>query len=104
MTYVDDVIAVGLDPMKTMKSINQKPFTFKDDKIEEPDIYLGAGLSKIVTAGNRECWAMSSDKYCASAVANVEDALQRKGMRLPGKCYTPLSSGYRPEIDATAEL
>ena len=103
MTYVDDVIAIGHDPMKTMKGINSY-FKFKNDKIEEPDIYLGAGLSKIVTGDGTECWAMSSDKYCASAVKNVEEVLQKKGIRLPSKCYTPLSSGYRPELDATAEL
>ena len=104
MTYVDDVIDVGHDPMKIMKGINQKPFTFKNGKIEEPDMYLGASLSKIVTGDGRECWAMSSDKYCASAVMNVEESLKKRGMRLPSKCYTPLSSGYRPELDATAEL
>ena len=47
---------------------------------------------------------MSSDKYCESAVKNVEDVLAKKGMRLPSRCYTPMSSGYRPEIDSTAEL
>ena len=57
-----------------------------------------------MNADGTECWAMSSDKYCESAVKNVEEALSKKGLRLPGKCYTPMSSGYRPELDSTAEL
>ena len=47
---------------------------------------------------------MSPDKYCESAVKNVEGALKDKGLRLPSRCYTPMSSGYRPELDSTAEL
>ena len=103
MTYVDDVIAIGHNPMKTMKGI-QSHFKFKEDKIEEPNMYLGAGLSKVVTADGTECWAMSSDKYCESAVKNVDEALNLKGLKLPSKCYIPISSGYKPELDATAEL
>ena len=34
----------------------------------------------------------------------VEDELQKKGMRLPSKCISPLSNGYKPEVDCTAEL
>ena len=47
---------------------------------------------------------MSSDKYCAAAVASVADVLKKKGLGLPSKCVTPLSNGYRPEIDVTPEL
>lgn len=47
---------------------------------------------------------MSSKKYCEAAVANVEDTLQKKGLKLPSKCVTPFTAGYRPEIDVTAEL
>ena len=86
-----------------MKQIKAK-FTLKDDKIEEPTNYLGAGLSKMDNEEGDECWAMSSEAYCTATVANVEDVLQQKGLRLPPKCVTPLSSGYSPEMDATAEL
>ena len=51
-----------------------------------------------------ECWAMLSEAYCTSAVTNVEDNLQQKGLRLPPKCVSPLSSEYRREMDATVEL
>jgi hypothetical protein len=51
-----------------------------------------------------ECWAMSSDKYCDAFVKTVEDDLRKKGLGLPSKCITPLRSGYKPELDTTAEL
>ena len=47
---------------------------------------------------------MSSDKYCQALVKNVEADLEKKGIRLPSKCYTPMSSGYRPEMDCSCEL
>ena len=47
---------------------------------------------------------MSLDKYCASAVKNVEECLNKKGLRLQNKCVTPLQSGYKPELDDTPEL
>ena len=82
----------------------QRTFKLKDDKIEEPEMYLGAELTKMHNETNKECWAMSSDKYCAAAVTNVTEVLNKKGLRLPSKCFTPLSNGYRPEVDVTAEL
>ena len=47
---------------------------------------------------------MSSDQYCAAMVKNVEETLRHKGLRLPSKCVSPLSHGYKPELDCTGEL
>jgi hypothetical protein len=38
------------------------------------------------------------------AVKKVEEHLQAKREKLPYKAPTPLSSGYRPEIDISPEL
>lgn len=103
LTYVDDCLCVSHSPEKVLKGIASK-FKLKDDKMEEPDIYLGASLSKMTNEEGRECWAISSDKYCAAMVKNVEDVLEKKGLRLPSKCVTPLRSGYKPELDCTGEL
>ena len=86
-----------------MKGIEAK-FKLKNDKIEEPSVYLGAQISKMENSDGQECWAMSADTYCAAMVQNVELILQKKGLRLPSKCFTPLKSGYRPELDCTNEL
>ena len=103
LCYVDDVLSISNDPMETMKGIQNK-FKLKDDKIEEPTSYLGAQLSKMTNVEGTECWAMASDQYCDAAVNNVSEVLEKKGLRLPSKCVTPFTTGYRPEIDTTPEL
>ena len=40
LVYVDDVLHISFEPMKTMKGIRNK-FKIKNDKIEEPEMYLG---------------------------------------------------------------
>jgi hypothetical protein len=45
-------------------------------------------------------WAMFSEKYVKQAVREVETELHRIG----SKAVTPLTSGYRPEMDVTPEL
>ena len=72
--------------------------------MEPPDVYLGAGLTKLDNKHGDKCGAMSSDSYCAAMITNVEEVLAKKGLRLPSKCVTPMTSGYRPESDCTGEL
>ena len=67
-------------------------------------MYLGAKMTKMENNEGDVCWAMSSDSYCAALVKNVESVLEKKGLRLPNKCVTPLKHGYRPEYDCTGEL
>lgn len=102
LCYVDDVLSVSDDPKSTLQGL-QSTFKLKDDKIEEPDMYLGAQLGKIQIEGH-ECWTMSAEMYVIASVKNVEEALAKKGLRLPTKCYTPLATDYRPELDTSAEL
>ena len=47
LCYADDVLCISDEPMKTMKVI-QHTFKLKDDKINEPEDYLGATLEKMV--------------------------------------------------------
>lgn len=103
LCYVDDIIAISMNPMDTMKAIQRK-FKLKGDKAEPPEDYLGAQLSKMTTARGTTCWTQSSDKYVRESVKNVEAFLEKKGRKLPSRCVTPVKSGYRPELDATAEL
>ena len=49
LCYMDDVIAIFADPMKTIDGV-KKVFKLKDDKAEPPDMYLGALLQKVKTA------------------------------------------------------
>ena len=62
MCYVYDVLCISDNPMHTMKGI-QSTFKLKDDKMEKPDVYIGAELSTMNNEQVDEFWAMSSDKY-----------------------------------------
>ena len=102
LCYVDDLLAISHDAQKVLKSV-QDTFKFKDDKIDKPDVYLGAQLDKM-SVDSFEGWTMSSEKYVKSAIENIEQMLAETNRRLPTKCQTPLSSGYRPELDTSPEL
>ncbi len=47
---------------------------------------------------------MSSDLYVKQAVIEVERELEEIGKRLSIKVSTPMSQGFRPEIDTSPEL
>jgi len=103
LVYVDDILSISHDPKRTMKLIQAK-FKLKNNAMDPPETYLGATLSQFDNMDGDLCWAMSSDTYCAALVTNVEESLQKKGLRLPSKCLTPTSHGYKPEDDCTNEL
>ena len=102
LCYVDDLLAISHDTQSVLKSVQDR-FKFKDDKIDKPDIYLGAQLDRMSVDGF-EGLTMSSEKYVKSAIENIEQKLAGSNQRLPTKCRTPLSSGYRPELDTSPEL
>ena len=54
--------------------------------------------------GAHDGWALSSDKFIKVVLDTVEKSLADAGKRLPSKCKTLISSGYRPELDTTPEL
>ena len=102
LCYVDDLLAISHNAQKVLKNV-QDTFKFKDDKIDKPDVYLRAQLDKMSVDGF-EGWTMSSEKYVKSAIENIEQTLVESNQCLPTKCRTPLSSGYRPELDTSPEL
>jgi hypothetical protein len=89
------VLAISLDAKKTMLGI-PADFKLRDNKIAEPDMYLGATLSKMELEGNKWCWAMSPEQY--------KEELARKGRRLPTKCVTPFLCDYAPWLETSLEL
>ena len=49
-------------------------------------------------------WALGSGRYVREAVKNVMNYLKKRGEGLAAKSVTPMTSGYRPEINITPEL
>ena len=75
LCYVDDILPISHKAKDALKVV-QAIFKLKDDKIEPPDMYLGATLSVMEDDGIQG-WCMTSDKYVKAAVENVEQELAR---------------------------
>jgi hypothetical protein len=106
LAYVDDLIGCSHDVKRMFDQISAT-FKFKEDAAE-PTLYLGADISKwtIYDADDvgKDRWAMSSSNYTKKAITEVERELKQVGKFLPTKAPTPMSGGYRPELDMTDEL
>lgn len=105
--YVDDLAYAGLDAKGFMKALGQR-FTLKEGSVKEPDQYLGANVKKVTIPNSdtpgKTRWAFESSSYTKKAIASVEVELHANGEQLKTKVKTPLSTGYRPEVDASPEL
>ena len=101
--YVENMLCIYHNPRKFMKNI-QEDFKLKDDKIEPPDVYLGATLDNMELESGKYCWTMLPEQYVKAAVTTVEENLSRSGNRLLSKCVTPLSGNYAPWLEDSAEL
>lgn len=83
--------------------------TLEPGSVREPDQYLGSQISKFYMEGadnpEKPRWAMSSEKYVKQAMSEVELELSHVDQCLPTtRVTTPLSQGYRPELDQSKEL
>jgi hypothetical protein len=107
LCYVDEILCVSHEPQTVMDYLASR-YTLKKGSVNEPYAYLGAEVKKWMIEGadnpTKVCWAMLSDLYVKRAVTEVERELEEIGERLSTKVSTPMSQGYRPEVDTTPEL
>ena len=75
LCYIDNSLAISHKAKDALKAV-QAIFKLKDDKIESPDMYLGAILS-VMEDNGVQGWCMTSDKYVKAAIENVEQELAR---------------------------
>ena len=78
----------------------QEKFKFKNNKYDDPYMYLGASLNKKKIDG-RQMWTMSSQEYLSAAIKTIEE---QDRSALPSKAFTPLPKNYSPELDSSREL
>jgi hypothetical protein len=88
-----------------MKAVSEI-YRIKDNSIEPPKTYLGAQVLQYKLPDNKDKvrWAMSSQNYITNAIKTIESELMKVGKALSTNVKTPLSSGYRPELDITPLL
>lgn len=77
----------------------------KNDKINVPEIYLGAELQRHEINGIT-CWTVTSQDYLKAAMINVEEAIKNTRQRLlrMASIDTPMQNMYSPETRVTHEL
>jgi len=102
LCYVDDVLVISHNPKSVMNFLNTH-YTLKPASVMEPKDYIGAEIRKY-RIGHDHAWAASSDTYIKRAIDNVERELKWVNQTLSKKANTPLSNGYRPELDQSPEL
>ncbi len=103
--YVDDILAISHKARTVIDEVTSY-YKAKEGSIKEPDLYLGANISKIQTQDGREVWASSPRAYVKSAIQVVEQLFEEdgEGYVLKSNVKNPLPSGYKPELDITDEL
>jgi hypothetical protein len=109
LAYVDDILVLSHAPHAVIESLSQH-VTFKPGSVEEPKNYLGADVFKVTVHDGspnepaKQVWAMSASEYIKHSIQEVERELALQEAYLPKKIETPISSGYRPELDFSPEL
>ena len=64
-------------------------FTLKEKSIVPPTQYLGNKVSKVTLENGTKCWRFRSSQYIQSAVKNVEDYCDKKGLVMLPKVKSP---------------
>ena len=106
LCYVDDILVINHDAMKVIKRID-KYMTIKPSSMGDPDIYLGAKLSKMKMNNNVWCWGLSPSKYVQEAVNNCKKHLTEEyhgKYTMPKKAPNPFPYSYEPEMDTSDVL
>ena len=82
------------------------------DDDTDSDLHLGSKLNKCRTPDGEDdidcplgcCWSTSGDDYVRSVIDDIETKLATQGRRLNANQRSPMSTGCRPELDASPEL
>ena len=78
LMYVDDILAISMDPTAILMSMEGDTVKYKIGKIESPEMYLGA-KQKEKQLNGQWFWTISSTDYIKAAVQTVRDSLNEPG-------------------------
>ena len=95
LCYVHDVLGISVEAKSLLQEI-QRDFKFKKNKIEAPELYLGAKIEK-KSLGKSEMYTICSRDYAKLAIQHIEK-------RADERVKTPMTESYIPEIDTSKEL
>ena len=104
--YVDDILIIHHDSLSILKRMDYY-FKLKPNSIGDPDIYLGAKVTKMNLANRTWCWTLSPSKYVQEAVRNCKQALKDTyggTHNLPKHAQKPFPMGYNDYLDDSHAL
>ena len=103
LMYVNNILAISMDPTAILKSMEGDTVKYKKGKIEPLEIYLGA---KIFQLSGHLCWTISSTDCIKAVVQTVKDSVNKDKCqwKLPSKAPALMVSSFVPELDGTPEL
>ncbi len=108
LAYVDDILIISHAPHAVMDSLSQR-VTFKAGSVKPLKLNLGANLfHETIHDGSpeepaKQVRAMSATESVKRSIQEVERELTLQDAYLPKHTETPLSSGYHPELDFSAD-
>ena len=105
LVYVDDILCISHKAEAVLFEVTAF-YRAKEGSMKDPEIYLGANISKLQLPDGREVWSSSPRDYVKNAVATVERLLEEdgEGYTLKNNVKDPFPRDYRPELDVTDEL
>ena len=104
LLYTDNCLVISDRGEDVLRNEIGKYFSLKKSSIGPPTQYLGGRLRMVELDNGQRCWAFGSKQYVEEAVQNVLNHLKKQGEGLAAKAVTPMTNGYRPEIDVSPEL
>jgi hypothetical protein len=105
VVYVDNILVFSKDLRTIMNQLGEL-YELKPESVKEPDVYLGANIEKFQLRDGCTVWGMLSKTYVKNSVKVVEALLREDDpdAKLKSTAKNPFPSGYKPELDVTAEL
>ena len=86
--YVDDILAISINPTEILKSMEGKTVKYRNGKIAPPEMYLVTRLKRKMINGNM-CWNITSYDYVIAAVQIIKDAITQNPWKIPKTADTP---------------
>ena len=99
----DDVLAIGVDPKPVPEGSKGGTVKFKNEKIEVPEMNLGAKLQK-KSINEISCWAITSEGHVKAAVNTIEASISKVNQwTIPKGAEMPMKVTFVPELDNSRE-
>ena len=95
---------MSIDPRLVLEGSKGGTVKFENDKIETPEMHLGAKLQKKSINGI-SCWAITSKECIKAAVNTIKASIAESHVwSVPKGARTPMNITFVPESDDSREL